>query len=356
MRKMSLDERLASEKAILERVRAMPGITGAAIGTFPSEPYHQSGKTLTSEPDANGVRRSISTGFGLSFVTPDYFRVTHMSVEGRAPDDPFGDVAAREGTLLPAPGASSAGGPSIEDVVVSRELARQLWPNVPAIGQRMTSSSRRGVDGSYRIVGVVDDVLIPGRSGPIEPELFERPITAEIPIVARAAGSPSEAVAAMRRVVAETDRRVVPQTVIVGDEYIRDALAPTRFAMALLGAFSIVALVLSAAGLYGVIAYSVAQRTREIGVRVALGAGPRNIMRLVVGNGLGLAVAGVGIGVPAALVATRALRGMLYGVTPGDPVTLGMIALLVGAIALLASYVPARRALRIDPTEALRAE
>jgi predicted permease len=354
LRKMNLDQRLAFEKTILERFRGTPGVTGAAIGTLPGEPYHAFGQVLTAGPDLSPSARSISSGFGTNFVTPDYFRVTHMSLEGRAPDDPFGGAQAREaGIMQPSAGTAA---PTTEDVVVSREMARQLWPGEPAIGRQITSSGRRGVDGHYRVVGIVDDVRIPGRNAPIEPQLYERPVPAEVPIVARVSGSPSDAVPILRHVIAETDPRVVAQIAIIGDEFIRDALAPTRFAMALLGAFSLIALVLSSAGLYGVIAYSVTQRTREIGVRVALGAAPRNIMRLVVGNGLGLAGAGVAIGLVGALAATRALRGLLYGVTPGDPVTLGGIALLVGAIAVLASYVPARRALRIDPTEALRAD
>lgn len=109
-------------------------------------------------------------------------------------------------------------------------------------------------------------------------------------------------------------------------------------------------------GLYGVIAYSVSQRTREIGVRLALGAQPVDLARLVVGDGLRLAIAGIIVGAGGAVGATRALRGMLYGVSPADPPTFIGIALLVAAIALAASYMPARRALRVDPTVALRAE
>jgi ABC-type antimicrobial peptide transport system permease subunit len=141
-----------------------------------------------------------------------------------------------------------------------------------------------------------------------------------------------------------------------GEAYLRDSLAPTRFAMALLTAFAVIALVLASVGLYGVIAYGVTQRTREIGVRVALGADARAVTALVVGGGLRLAVLGVAIGTAAAVAATRVLESMLYGVSPADPPTLLAIALLVGVIALAASYIPARRALRIDPTEALRAD
>jgi len=148
----------------------------------------------------------------------------------------------------------------------------------------------------------------------------------------------------------------VAREITVGDRYLRDSLASMRFAMALLAAFSGIALVLSGVGLYGVIAYSVTQRTREIGVRVALGADAAAVSRLVVGGGLRLAAIGVVIGAVAAAATTRVLDSMLYGVSRVDPLTFGAIVLLVAVIALFASYVPARRAVRIDPTEALRAD
>ncbi len=158
----------------------------------------------------------------------------------------------------------------------------------------------------------------------------------------------------MERAIASVDRRLVVRPARSGDVYLRDSLAPTKFAMALLSAFAIIALVLAAVGLYGVIAYSVNQRTREIGVRVALGAEPRAVMGLVLGGGIRLAAAGVVIGAAVAAGATRVLRSMLYGVGPGDPWTFVVIGVVVGGVATLASYVPARRALRAEPVEALR--
>jgi putative ABC transport system permease protein len=141
-----------------------------------------------------------------------------------------------------------------------------------------------------------------------------------------------------------------------GDTYLRDGLAPTRFAMALLTAFAAIALVLAAVGLYGVIAYSVAQRTREIGVRVALGAQAADVARLVLVDAVRLAAIGVALGIAGAIATTGALRGLLFGVEPGDPATFIAIALLLAGVALLSAYLPTRRALGVDPTEALRAE
>ena len=159
-------------------------------------------------------------------------------------------------------------------------------------------------------------------------------------------------------VVASKLRESTQATSVVLDDASRrsESLAPTRFAMALLVAFSSIAVVLSAIGLYGVIAYSVSQRTREIGVRMAMGADARSVRQLIVGDGLRLAALGVVLGISAAIASTRALAGLLYGVSPEDPASFIAIVVLVVGIAAVASYMPARRAMRIDPTEALRAD
>jgi putative ABC transport system permease protein len=149
---------------------------------------------------------------------------------------------------------------------------------------------------------------------------------------------------------------VISRRTRIGDDYLREALAPTRFALALLVAFAGVALVLSIVGLYGSIAYSVSQRTREIGIRVALGASPNAVTGLVIGDGVRLTALGLIVGIAAATAATRALSSLLYGVGASDPTTFAGIAILVGGVAIAASYLPALRASRVDPVNALRAE
>jgi putative ABC transport system permease protein len=143
---------------------------------------------------------------------------------------------------------------------------------------------------------------------------------------------------------------------MTGESLVRDALAPARFSMALLGAFAVVALLLAMVGLYGVIAYGVTQRTREIGVRTALGASSSAVARLIVGDGLRLVGAGLAVGLAAAAATSRVITSLLYGMSPLDPVTYLGISGVVVVIALIATYAPARRAMRIDPMEALRAE
>jgi hypothetical protein len=263
---------------------------------------------------------------------------------------------------------------SAAEIVISRSMARRLWPNANAIGARFGEGrtpgfTRAGRSDKYVVVGVVDDTHMPtGRDQRWMMEMFVPmpSMIMDVPFVLRTTLSEREIVTAVRRVAADLDHTLRAETgrpigailreITVGDAYIRDSLAPTRFAMALLTAFALLALILSGVGLYGVIAYSVTQRTREIGVRVALGADARSVKQLVIGGGVKLAALGVAIGVIAAFATTRLLSSLLYGVSPADPASFVGIAALVVGIALAASYIPARRAVRIDPMEALRAD
>ena len=274
-------------------------------------------------------------------------------VEGRAPDS----VAAAAGAA--------------QEVVVSRSLARRIRADGHVVGMRVHEPARGGVTQSFTVVGVVDDIRMPGRRSSTDAVDMYRPIVpifSFATVLLRTTLPARDAVASIRRVVADFDptiRRAAPpgmpfgallRTATIGEVYLRESLAPTRFAMALLLAFASIAVVLSAIGLYGVIAYSVSQRTREIGVRMAMGADARSVRQLIVGDGLRLPALGVMLGLLAAIGATRALAGLLYGVNPVDPASFIAIVVLVVGIAAVASYMPARRAMRIDPTEALRTE
>jgi predicted permease len=354
-------QREARRNEFLDRLRALPGVTDVAIGMMPGLGWHRSG--FESDPDANGNTRSISECATI-FMTPNYFRVAGMSlVAGRLPDS----LAWPRATLGEAP-------PPSAEIVVSRALAQRFWPNGGAIGARLTESRTGpliapGGGKAYTVVGVVDDARLPGgRDARWTMETYE-PMPMRfpgVPVLLRTNLPESQVIRAIRRVVAEFDQTLTAETsgpygtilreVTVGDTYLSESLAPTRFAMALLGAFSALALILSGVGLYGVIAYSVTQRTREIGVRVALGADAASVRRLVVGDGLRLTTAGVVLGVVAAAASTRVLAHLLYGVSPVDPGSFIVIVMLVIAIAFVASWVPARRAVRVDPMEALRAD
>jgi predicted lysophospholipase L1 biosynthesis ABC-type transport system permease subunit len=207
-------------------------------------------------------------------------------------------------------------------------------------------------------VGVSDDVHLPGARGDLQDyqvyTMWVPPI--EPTFVVRMTSVPPDVESILRKAIQRVNPTIIARRARVADDYLREALAPTRFAMALLGAFAGIALILSVVGLYGAITYTVSQRTREIGIRVALGASPQAVMALVLGDGVKLALAGLVIGLTAAAATTRALTSLLYAVTPSDPVTFVLIAVGVAVIAVLSSYIPARRAVRIDPVEALRAD
>jgi ABC-type antimicrobial peptide transport system permease subunit len=172
----------------------------------------------------------------------------------------------------------------------------------------------------------------------------------------RAAGDPADLVAAVRREVRAVDPDQPISDVRTMEEILGREVAPRRLQMTLLAGFAGLALLLASLGIYGVISYAVSQRTPEIGIRMALGARPRDVLGMVVGGGLRLAALGVGIGLAAALALTRVMASLLYGVSATDPLTFVSIPLLLLAVALAASYLPARRALRVDPVAALRSE
>jgi putative ABC transport system permease protein len=174
--------------------------------------------------------------------------------------------------------------------------------------------------------------------------------------VVRFASMPPSAESVLRDAIHSVDPTLIARRARVGDDYVKDALAPTRFTLALLGTFASVALVLSVVGLYGSIAYSVTQRTREIGVRIALGASSGAVTQLVLSDGVRLGSVGLVVGLGTAIAATRTLSSLLYSVSAGDPITFVATGAIVAIVALAASYIPARRAMRIDPVEALRAD
>jgi putative ABC transport system permease protein len=327
--------RAALRNQIVQRLRAVPGVTDAAIGMIPAAGWGGVA-TLSTDRDPSGAVRSVPE-FSTIFVGPNYFHVAGIRlIDGRVPDS----LAV---PTQPGPGAAPT------EVVVNRGLAARFWPSGRPLGARLHD----GNGTTFVVVGVAEDIHMPGPSRLARSAvLYQPPRFASF--IVRTATPSADLLPALRRAITSVEPTPYIQTTTLGEVFLRDSLAPTRFAMALLVAFAAVALVLAAVGLYGVVSYGVAQRTREIGIRVALGADQSAVKQLVVGSSLRLALAGVAIGGVAAIGATRTLSAMLFGVSATDPATFAAITAIVAAVALLASYVPARRALRIDPVEALR--
>ena len=246
-----------------------------------------------------------------------------------------------------------------EDIVVVDDIvADRLFPGGNAVGRTLWLQDR--LDDTKRpleIVGVVGHIRHQRVVGP-ERETIYCPTVGggRMALVVRTDGDPLLALGGLRRIATSLDPEIPLFDVRTFEEYLGDRIAPTRFTMTLASAFAFVALGLAAVGLYGVISYSVAQRTAELGVRMALGAQQGSILRLVLRNGATMAIGGIAIGLMASLALTRAIGSLLVGVTPTDPVTFLGVSLLLAAVALIASYIPARRAARVDPMLALRAE
>jgi len=245
-------------------------------------------------------------------------------------------------------------------VVVSQTMAKNFWPNEDAIGKRIRLPWEPGNKIKERsVIGIVADIKQYGLDTANMPQLYV-PVAQYAAVgpvlVVRTASNPSAAVPALRELIHSMDKDEAVSAVATYDELLADSIALRRFTMLLLGVFAGVAFLLAVVGIYGVMSYLVAQRTHEIGIRVALGAQTRDILQLTLGHGLQLALCGVAIGTVAALFSTRVIAGLLFGVRAADPLTFAGVACSLTVVALVACLVPALRALRVDPMVALRCE
>jgi putative ABC transport system permease protein len=319
---------------LLERLQALPRVRSAAAALIAPLAGNAWGNYLYIEgrPLPEAERPTV----GYAVVTPGYFRTAGIRLaEGR--ELAAGDRGDRLG------------------VVVNRTLAERYWPGESAVGRRI----RFREDGPWAtIVGVAADV--PPRIGETAPATAYVPPAMEpllaMTLLVRTDGSPTAVVPEIRALLRDLDPDVPVTAVATLDELVADSIAQPRTTTAILSLFALAALALAALGVYGVLAYLVSRRIRELGIRSAVGARPRDLLWLVLREGTGLALAGVALGIAGALAAGRLLSGLLYGVTPTDPLAFGTVAVLALATALLAAWLPARRAAQADPVAALRGE
>jgi putative ABC transport system permease protein len=274
-------------------------------------------------------------------ITPEYFRAMGIPVlKGRA-----------------FTWADNENSPDV--AIVSEDLVRRYWPDEDPIGKRLSINNRNGQPVWRQVVGVVKDVKHDALTSPIRPAIYvpvsQLSSTSAI-LAVRARTDPAGLVAAIRRAVtaADNEQPVLKLTTI--ERSISDSASQRRFQTQALTVFAAVALTLAAIGIYGVMAYTVSRRTHEIGIRVALGAPRRDILRMIVIQGMRLTLIGVVIGLAGALALARLMKGLLFGVSATDPLTYALIALLLTIVALLACWIPARRATKVDPMTALRVE
>ena len=327
--------------ALLERLQALPGVSAAAIASDPplgdNLPYWGFAIEGEAPPPADVVEDAA-----VYRVSPAYFGTFRIPLlQGRQFD--AGDRAE-----------------ALQVALVSETFARRYWPNRSPLGARITLGNPLDSTSTWMtIVGVVGDVRQEGPAAPAYPQLYlplEQSPGRSIVIALRTAGDPGALTPGVKRAVASLDPGLALGRVATMDERLAGVMARPRVNAALLGGFAATALVLAALGIYGVIAYGVSQRTRELGIRMALGARSNDVLRLVLRQGLRPVVAGLALGLAAAAAGSRALRGLLYGVAATDLATYGVVAVFLAVVALVASYLPARRAATADPVTALRAE
>jgi putative ABC transport system permease protein len=248
-------------------------------------------------------------------------------------------------------------------VVINETMARTYWPSQNPLGQRIAFTSDKNSTW-MTVIGVVKDPVLHDWTGKPYPELYVSAFqdgdflgkTDYITLVVRTAGDPAAMTSSVKSAIWSFDANLPITNVFTMDDVVAQANAQPRFEMLLLSLFAGVALVLAAVGIYGVMSYSVARRTHEIGIRISLGAARADVLLLVIRQGLILALAGSGVGIASALILARLMTKLLYGVAPTDPVTFAGVAALLISVALLACYIPARRAMRFDPMVALRYE
>jgi predicted permease len=322
-------------RELVRQVESVPGVLSAAVSSaLPVNPVRFTPGLPEGQPAVPLPERPM---FNVQTLSPGYVETMRLPL-----------LAGREFTVHDdAP-------PTV--LMVNQAAVRRFWPRENPIGKHILVGRQPAPS---EIVGVVGDVHNTNLAADVQPEMY-RPF-ARLPwpsmnLLVRTARDPHSFVAAVRARVLAVDRDQPVTEVLSMEEVLANGATQPRFLTALLGALSSIALVLALVGIYGVIAYSVTERTREVGIRMALGAAQSDILRLVLRQGLALALSGIGIGLAASLALTRLMTTLLYHVSTTDPAVFVGGAVAFAAVAMLASYLPARRAMRVDPVVALRGE
>ena len=339
--KYPTDKQAQFYRDLVGRIESLPGVA-AASAVIPL-PLSGDRFSISFETEGRPVAKGDQPSADFFVIGANYFKTLGISqLKGR-------DFSDRDDNNAPAV------------IIVNQAFARKFFPNEDAIGKHIKPgiSTYEGDPLMREIVGVVADVKNRNLNSTVEPAYFVP--QAQVPfnqmtLVVRTTNDPRGLITSAQREVTAMDKELPVFSIKTMDDYIAASIAAPRFNTTLLAIFAAVALILTIVGLYGVMSYSVAQRTNEIGIRMALGAQTRDVLRLIVSQGFKLVLLGLTIGLAGAFAVTRVISSLLFGVTTKDPLTFVAVAVLLAFVALLACYIPARRAARVDPMEALRCE
>jgi putative ABC transport system permease protein len=322
----------------LEKIKGLPGIEAAAVVTSPPFINLDSDATFIVVGRPAPPPGSEPSAFYIP-VSSEYLNALGIPLK-----------RGRFFTEFDGPGSPPV-------VVINETMARRHFQNEDAIGRRLTVNF--GEPETREVVGVIGDVLHSGLHQEPSAQMFvphQQSASSHMTFVMKTTNDPAAQVASVKRAIREVNPNQTFAKTATMEELVSDSLKQRRFNLFLLGIFAAMALLLATIGIYGSISYSTRQRTNEIGVRIALGAQSLDVLRLIVGQGVALALIGVAIGLGAAFLLTRAIKSLLFGVSPTDPLTFVAISLLLLVTALVASLIPARRATKVDPLIALRTE
>jgi putative ABC transport system permease protein len=353
----SVEQEILFCQALREKLRALPGVRAASLASQNTIPLHEGGWDMLfviegrPEPPPH-----LQPSLQFHLITPDYFHAMGIPLlQGR--DFTEEDNRGR----LKAASSGNDWGDGLNSVIIDEEFAKRYWPNQNPIGQRVRipwgGRAKQPVVTVVGVVGRIKENRLSEQGGLVQAyfPMYQQPLQ-NVAVVVKTTSEPAAMLTTMRQQVAQID----PALPIFGINTMKEMrdhnVAPDRLNLGLLGGFAVLALVLAIIGLYGLLSFTVTQRQREIGVRMALGAQRFDVLHLVVGQGMRLILAGVVIGLLGSFALTRVLASVLFKVEPADPLTLVTVTVSLCVVALLACYIPARRATKVDPTAALRFE
>lgn len=331
-------QRRAFYLEVLRRVESLPGVRSAAfVDSLPLSPYHMKMMIRTQTASERGVAPDTNLLLSQLTVSPAYFSTLGIPLmKGRTFTDADDEQAPKV-------------------AVINETMARHMWPGEDSIGKELPLMNDK-----INVVGVIADTRHEGLSADVQSEIYlpllQSGLITPMQLAVRTSTNPATMISTVRSQIAAIDPEEPIYNVTTLEQTLSDSVAPRRFNMLMLGIFAGIALALATVGIYGVMAFSVAQRTREIGIRMALGAERGDVLSLMSRQALGVTLAGVAFGLFGAWALTRFLSNFLYGVQPTDRATFIVVPIALITVSLLACYIPARRATKVDPIEALRYE